>query len=227
MVPENRIRKLNDSVIKPNGRFVLYWMIANRRAHSNFSLDRAIELANDSECPLLVVEPIRLNYKWACHRFHRFMADGMHDQQHAFRKMGVSYFPFVETEKGQASGIIESLSEHSTAVVTDDHPGFFNQALLRRVTRFCQVHFEAVDSVGILPMRTAPKVFLHARFFRTFLQKVLRDCLADFPSATNDGPANQSEIDLTGIKERWKPTDLTSVNRLLHDLKMDQAIAPR
>ena len=44
-VPLNRILTLNDESPNAGGEFVLYWMIANRRATWNFSLQRAAELA--------------------------------------------------------------------------------------------------------------------------------------------------------------------------------------
>ena len=43
--PPLRIRGANDRPVVPSGRFVLYWIIAARRAASNFALDRAMAWA--------------------------------------------------------------------------------------------------------------------------------------------------------------------------------------
>jgi len=45
MVPASRITAVNGHPPSAAGEFVLYWMIANRRVHWNFALDRAIEHA--------------------------------------------------------------------------------------------------------------------------------------------------------------------------------------
>ena len=43
MTPDIRMRNANDAPVSPAGRYVLYWMIANRRAGWNYSLDRAVD----------------------------------------------------------------------------------------------------------------------------------------------------------------------------------------
>ena len=70
-VPLNRIQWLNDQSPRPDGEFVLYWMIAHRRSTWNFSLQRAVEVAEHYEKPLVILEALRCDYKWASDRIHR------------------------------------------------------------------------------------------------------------------------------------------------------------
>ncbi|HAA02345.1 MAG TPA: deoxyribodipyrimidine photolyase, partial [Syntrophobacteraceae bacterium] len=58
-IPESRIVQVNQAPIHVDGRFVIYWMIANRRVHWNFSLERAIEGAEGLRKPLLILEGLR------------------------------------------------------------------------------------------------------------------------------------------------------------------------
>ena len=44
-VPALRIRAINNRPTNPDGRYILYWMIACRRTHWNFALQRAVERA--------------------------------------------------------------------------------------------------------------------------------------------------------------------------------------
>ena len=44
-VPPVRIRLANDAPVRPERAYVLYWMVAARRARANFALQRAVELA--------------------------------------------------------------------------------------------------------------------------------------------------------------------------------------
>ena len=82
-VPAIRITKQNKQAIRTNGDYVLYWMIASRRVHFNFALDRALEIRESLKKPLLIFEPLRVDYRWARHRLHRFVLDGTERRQRA------------------------------------------------------------------------------------------------------------------------------------------------
>ncbi len=99
-VPTVRIRTLADAPVR-EGAYVLYWMIAARRSSHSFALDRALELCRETGKPLLVFEPLRVGYRWASDRLHAFVIDGMRDQQAAFTRAGVTYFPYLEPRRGE------------------------------------------------------------------------------------------------------------------------------
>ncbi len=61
-VPWLRIREANTAGIHPNGRYVLYWMIAYRRTETNYSLQRAAEWCRELNRPLLILEALRAGY---------------------------------------------------------------------------------------------------------------------------------------------------------------------
>src|SRR5689334_7283748 len=82
-VPAVRIRFANDAPVRPERGHVLYWMVAARRARSNFALQRAVELARELNRPLLVFEPLRAGYAWASDRMHAFVLQGMADNAKA------------------------------------------------------------------------------------------------------------------------------------------------
>ncbi|MEE2639772.1 MAG: deoxyribodipyrimidine photolyase [Planctomycetota bacterium] len=172
---------MNQFPVPGNGEFVLYWMTAFRRGQYNFALQRAVELANQFNRPLLVFEPLRLGYRWACERFHRFLLDGMVDNGEVLKRPGCLYLPFVEKAVGEAEPVFRQLCERSAAVVTDDYPGFFNPAAVRGGNRRIKAPLEAVDSNGLLPLRAVPKVFTRAHFFRSFLHKNLHDHFFERP----------------------------------------------
>ena len=71
--PLDRLRSLNEKPINPEGAYVLYWMVANRRLAYNYSLDRAIDHAMRLNKPLLVVESLAKGYPWSSPRFHHFV----------------------------------------------------------------------------------------------------------------------------------------------------------
>ena len=77
VVPEQRLRAANDANVAASGDYVLYWMIAFRRPHYNFSLQRAVEWARILKKPLVILEALRCDYPWASERLHRFVIEGM------------------------------------------------------------------------------------------------------------------------------------------------------
>ena len=63
-VPLTRVTTLKD--INPESltetQYVIYWMIAFKRVGYNFALQRAVEWANQLSQPLLILEPLILDY---------------------------------------------------------------------------------------------------------------------------------------------------------------------
>jgi len=182
-VPEIRISRLNDESFNPGGDYVLYWMIANRRSCWNFSLDRAIEIAREFNKPLVVLEALRCDYKWASDRLHRFVLQGMADNVRAFASTPVAYHAYVEPTVGHGSGLLEALAASATAVVTDDFPCFFLPQMTKAVADRVTTGMEAVDSNGLLPLRAADRVFSRAYDFRRWLQKNLASHLNTTPAS--------------------------------------------
>ena len=156
-------------------------MIAFRRVHWNFSLDRAVELARDLEKPLVIFEPLRCGYAWACDRFHRFVMDGMAEKIGALEDAPVLYYPYIEPAPDADKGLLAALAERACAVVTDDFPCFFLPRMVASAARKISARLEAVDSNGLLPLRAAEQVFPTAYAFRRFLQKNLPHHLEHFP----------------------------------------------
>ena len=181
MTPEIRIRRLNARAVNPNGDYVLYWMIANRRTRWNFSLERAVEHATELNKPLVVLEALRSGYRWASDRMHRFVLQGMADNRNRLEDANATYYAYVEPEAGHGSGLLDALASKASLVVTDDFPCFFIPRMLKLVAPRMPVLMEAVDSNGILPLRAASQVYPTAYAFRRFLQKELRNHLEIFP----------------------------------------------
>lgn len=181
-----RIRPLNEHPVRPDGDFVLYWMTSFRRARWNYSLDRALEHASALAKPLVVLEALRVGYRWASGRFHRFVLDGMRDNEAEFAESNVVYYPYVEPRPGAGSGLLEALAHRAAIVVTDDFPCFFLPRMAAAAARKLDalgVGLEAIDGNGIYPMRATDRVFSRAFDFRRHLQENLPEHFGDRPRA--------------------------------------------
>src|SRR5690242_7214116 len=119
-----RLVRLNENPIEKTGDFVLYWMQMQRRFSHNHALDYAIKCANELGKPLVVYEGLRLDYPWASARLHRFILEGMRDNQMTASRSGFTYWPFVETPRAKARGLLTKLAARAALVITDDFPCF-------------------------------------------------------------------------------------------------------
>ena len=206
-VPGIRITPANNLPVNGEGGFVLYWMTAFRRKSWNFSLQRAVQWANELRKPLVVLEALRCDYPWASDRLHRFILDGMKDNLRDFAESGAFYFPFVEKSIGEGKGLIRELGTHACTVIADDYPAFFLPKMMKAAAGELRVKLELVDGNGLLPLKTATQVFVTASSFRRFLQKNLPLHFDQFPA--RDPLAGVSLPVMASLPEpitrRWPP----------------------
>ncbi|MFT5153126.1 MAG: deoxyribodipyrimidine photo-lyase, partial [Planctomycetota bacterium] len=181
-VPESRIRTLWDEPVRTGGSYVLYWMTACRRPRFNYGLDRAIHLAREVRKPLLVLEALRIDYRWASDRIHQFILQGMRANQASFGKAPITYFPYVERSKGQGKGLLAALAHEACAVITDDTPAFFLPRMLASARLDVSVRFEAIDSNGLMPVRATSRAFSRAVDFRRYWHGNVIEHLSALPS---------------------------------------------
>ena len=228
-VPSLRIRTVNNEEVSGSGDYVLYWMIANRRAGYNFSLQRAVEWAKKLSKPLVILEALRSDYPWASDRMHQFIIEGMADNALQFAKRNVLYYPYIEAKHGAGKGLMKHLANRACVVVSDDFPCFFLPRMIEAASRHIYVRFEAVDSNGLLPMRAAEKVFARAFDFRRFLQKHLLPHLAEIPKRD---PLSRVKLPIlkslpTNITKSWPksdPAELLTAGNYLKSLPIDHAV---
>lgn len=183
-------------------------MRASRRVDHNFALDRAVELATELHRPLVVLEALRCDYRWASDRHHAFVLAGMRDNQVAARRFGVAYLPYVEPAAGHGRGLLRALAADACAVVTDDHPGFHYPHMLAAAAAQLDVRLEAIDSIGLLPMAAATTAYPTAYAFRAFLQRELPEHLGWMPRASSLAGHGLPRAEIpAAITARWPAAD--------------------
>lgn len=224
-VPSGRITGLNDRAPRPGGDFVLYWMIAARRAVFNFGLQRAVELACDLGKPLVVLEALRCDYPWASDRLHAFVAQGMADNAAALAPTPATFLSYIEPAPGAGRGLLAALAARACVVVTDDYPCFFLPRMLAAAASALDVRLEAVDSNGLYPLRDPRRAFHTAASFRIHLHKSLRPHLFEFPQAQPlralCGPRAKIPA---AIAKRWPMPDPAAID--LARLPINHAVPP-
>ncbi|HET9991233.1 MAG TPA: deoxyribodipyrimidine photolyase, partial [Kofleriaceae bacterium] len=215
-----RVTAVNRAPVAAKGRYVLYWMIAARRTTWSFALDHAVALAKQLDRPLVVFEPLRAGYPWACDRFHAFVMEGMADNAKRCAARGVTYLSYVEPAPGEASGLLEALAARAACVVTDEQPGFFLPRMVAAAAARLPVRVEQVDGNGLLPLRAVARTFPTAMAFRRELQRQLPAHLAQLPAADPFARLPAALRDAALPKLRWRSA--TELARI----PIDHAISP-
>jgi deoxyribodipyrimidine photo-lyase len=221
-----RVRVAHDAPIH-SGDYVLYWMTSARRLHHNHALQHAQQWASLLAKPLVIFEPLRVGYRWACDRFHAFVIDGMREHQQACAQRGIAYVPYVEPHAGAAKGLLQALSESACVVVTDEYPVYFLPSLLRAGQRACasvKRRLDVVDGNGLLPMRAADdKCCGTAYAFRRVLQQRLPPLLhlSEHDPLPTTGNAPMPNQQLAQLLKRW-PSNLEAS---LADLPINHQVA--
>ena len=230
-VPPLRVVTCNRAPVREDGDFVLYWMIAARRAGWNYGLERAADWARALGKPLLTFEALRSDYPWACDRFHRFAVQGMAANARRFARTRAAYYPYLERRAGDGKGLLQTLGRRASVVVTDDFPCFFLPRMVTVAAGRLPVKLEKVDSNGLVPLRAAERVFLRAVDFRRFLQKTLPRYLEEMP---RKNPLARATIPVleqppAEIVRRWPTADVEALAAdpgAFADLPIDHSVAP-
>lgn len=228
-VPTLRVQPVNEAPVRADGSFVLYWMIAFRRATYNFSLQHAAGLARTLRKPLVVLEALRCDYPWASDRLHRFILDGMADNASAFEGTPVLYYPYVEPARHAGKGLLEALAREACTVVTDDFPCFFLPRMVAAAAGRLPVRLEQVDSNGLIPMRSSGLALPTAHAFRRFVQRHARGHVEAGPQPDPLKGLRLPRLDTLPrtITTRWPQTTLrvlTGDARALAALPIDHSV---
>ncbi len=207
-VPQIRITKATQHSLRKDGDYILYWMSTYRRTGWNFSMQRAVEWANELQKPLVVLEILFCTTPWASDRFHKFILEGMASNFGSFRKTSVVHYPFVEKEAGQGKALLANLARNASIVITDDYPTHDPVQMIRDAIQEMNLLVEKVDSNGLLPLRITDRLFKTAQSFRRFIQSALPEHLQHFPAPNSlenlAVPAFNSVLS-ADIMKKWPP----------------------
>jgi len=166
-----RIKKKNESPILENKKFILYWMQAYRRFESNHAFDYAVHLAKKYDKELVVYEGLRSDYPYSSERLHKFILEGFRDNAKEATRLGINYWPFVETKTKPGRGLLKKVSKDACAIVSDDFPCFIIPEQNQKLANKVECAYFVVDGNSCIPLSHFPKPASAARILRPWIHK--------------------------------------------------------
>ncbi len=197
-----RLRRLNAAATRGTGDYVLYWMQIYRRFERNHALEYAARCAAGLGKPLVVYEGLRLDYPWASRRLHRFILEGMSENAATAARLGIPYWPFVETPASPARGLVARLAARAALVVTDDFPCFIVPDQSAALAQRSDAPVFAVDSNGLVPISLLGAPVAAAAHLRPRIHKAFAEAWTHRTPLTPSLPPSRA---LDVPFEPWRP----------------------
>ncbi len=185
-VDGNRVCRITGG--EPHAGPVIYWMSRDQRAHNNWALTYAQDLASESDSALIVAFCLVPQFLGAALRQYGFMLRGLRETSNELEKKNIG---FALLRGDPATEIPRFAREiKAGAVVTDFDPLRIKIDWQQKVAKKLEVPFYEVDAHNIVPCRIAsPKREYAARTFRPKINKLLPGFIEGLPNIKTH-PAN-------------------------------------
>jgi deoxyribodipyrimidine photo-lyase len=163
------------------GGAVVYWMSRDQRAHDNWALLYAEQLADQCGAPLGVVFCLSPKFLDAGYRQYAFMLDGLKQLERTLAKLNIPLFLLIGKPEYELPGFVEA--NNIGMLIADFSPlklsRYWKQQVLKRIT----IPFHEVDAHNIVPVwKVSEKQEFAAYTIRPKINRILNEHLEDFPS---------------------------------------------
>jgi len=175
---QERIRILKDGERKKGP--VIYWMSRDQRAHDNWALLYAQEMALQSKASLGVVFSLVPEFLGANIRQYGFMLNGLQETEQSLKEKQIPFFLF----KGFPDKTLpEFMHQHGiSSLVTDFDPLRIKKEWKKKITHQIDIPFFEVDAHNVIPCwHASPKQEFAAYTFRPKVKRILDEFLEPFP----------------------------------------------
>jgi deoxyribodipyrimidine photo-lyase len=214
-IQDTRIRQLNDSDIRMDADYVLYWMQQSQRAEYNHALEYSVLQANHLGLGVVVGFGLMDDYPEANLRHYTFMLEGLTETKALLEKRGIH----MVVRRGSPPDVALDLGQHAAMIVCDR--GYLkHQRLWRdRVARKAACSVVEVESDVIVPLETvSPKAEYAARTLRPKIQKHLDDYLIELKPVKVQHSTVDFSLDGFDLKRPADILSLLNIDRTVPDV---------
>lgn len=159
---------------------VIYWMSRDQRAHDNWALIFAQQLAFEKKKPVVVIFNLVPNFLEATIRQYGFMLKGLQEVESELRKHNI---PFFLLKGKPETSIPEFIKNHNAStLVSDFDPLRIKRIWKKEIAKKIEIPFYEVDAHNIVPcLYLSNKTEFAAHTIRPKIHKLLREFSDEFP----------------------------------------------
>ena len=213
MLHPERVSRLNEAPVRPDGRYVLYWMQQAQRAHGNHALELAITLGNELARPVIVAFGLTDDYPEANERHYAFMLEGLAETAAALERRRLR----LVLRRGSPERVAIGLEGDAALIVCDVGHLRHQRAWRRSVAAAAGCQVLAVETDLVVPLATASdKLEVAARTLRPKLHRQLDRFLV--PLEEQEPVRSSLDLELPG------DADPRAVDDLLASLRIDRSV---
>ena len=213
MIQTERIEQLN---AKPQqrGRYVLYWMQAAQRSEYNHALEFAIERANQSGVPVVVISCLVDDYPEANLRHYHFMLQGLQETQQALKERGIQAIVY----HGSPEVGVPQYGKEANEVVVDAGHLRVQRKRRQAVANKLTCRLTEVETNLIVPVeQVSDKENFSAGTLRPRIQRQLPKYLV---TMRHQRPKQDS------LGMEFNGLDISDLDKALDQLTVDRAMRP-
>ncbi len=194
---------------------VLYWMSRDQRAHDNWALWTAQELALERQVPLAVVFCLVPSFLDATIRQYGFMLRGLKETSRDLEKMGIPFFLLKGDPGEEVPHFVDK--KRIGAVFTDFDPLRPKQNWQKTVAEKLSIPFYEVDAHNVIPCRKASEKREFAAYtLRPKIHRLLPRFLEEMPETVFHPFDWQTPVPAIDWDDTWNSL---SVDRSVAEVK--------
>ncbi len=179
----NRIRTYRTAALS-SGNYVLYWMQQSQRTNYNHALEYAIQVANKSQLPLLLLFVFDINFPEANQRHFAFMIEGLKELEKSLKSQGIR----IIFKQGDMMSEVVKLAKDASILISDYGYLRIQRVCRDKVASQIKIPFYCFESDIVVPVEiTSNKQEYMARTIRPKIERELEDYLLPFHSSEYEG----------------------------------------
>ncbi len=207
------MKKLNEAEGR-SGDFVLYWMQASQRAEQNHALEFAIDKADSSDQPIVVLFCLIDNFPEANKRHYKFMLEGLKEVDESLKERKIKFV----VKKGSPEDVVPKISDEASVLVTDRDYLKLQRRWREKISKKVDIPFYQVESNVVVPVETASD---KEEYVARTIRPKINDQKDEFLNMIDERTPKKESLDID-----FEGCDISDIDQCMKKLDLKGEVEP-